>query len=88
MRADRCQLHIPLRALEEPHVQLPLQRLYRLAERRLRHVETSGRMAEMQLFGDGDELAELPQIHDAIRLICFATYSHEKSIFHRHLEGQ
>jgi hypothetical protein len=54
-----------LRPLEELDAELPLQALDALGERRLRHAESIGCPAEMQLLADGDEMAQLTKINHA-----------------------
>ena len=57
-------------ALEQPDPQLGLEGADLLAERRLGDVQTSRRAPEVQLLGDGDEIAKLAEFHDLdLRLI-------------------
>ncbi len=51
-------------AFEQAHAQQVLQRTDLLAERRLRHAEILCRAPEMQLVGDGDEIAQMAKFHD------------------------
>ena len=62
--AGRGQLHAAAGALEQPHPELGLQRGDLLAERRLGDVQPGGGAPEVQLLGDGDEIAKLAQFHD------------------------
>ncbi len=57
------QRHGAPRALEQPHAQLGLQRADLLAQWRLRDVQALGRAREVQLLGDGDEIAQVAQLH-------------------------
>ena len=50
-------------ALEQLHTELGLERADLLAHARLRQVQAIGRPAEVQLLGDGDERAQLPELH-------------------------
>ena len=50
-------------AVQQLHAELAFQRLDRLRQRRLRHVQPLRRPAEVQLFGDGEEVAGLPDFH-------------------------
>ena len=52
-------------AHEQGGVDLALQRADLLAERRLLHVELLGRARDVALVGDGDEVAEMAQFHQA-----------------------
>ncbi len=49
---------MPVIAVEEPRPELFLEHANLLAERRLRHVQTHGGTAEMQLLGQHDEIAD------------------------------
>jgi hypothetical protein len=62
VRAHLGQLHRTLGAREEFDAQRLLQRANGLRQRRLRHGEARGRAAEVFLFGDGNEIAQLAQI--------------------------
>ncbi len=55
------QPHAAPRALEQPHAERLFQHLDLLAERRLRHAEPLGRLAEMLLVGDGQEVRKMAQ---------------------------
>ncbi len=55
--------HAALRALEQPHPELALEVHDRLRERRLRHGEAPRGAAEMQLVGEGDEVAKGAKLH-------------------------
>ncbi len=58
--ARRGQADVVGGAIQQPHAQLPLQPLDLLAQRGLDDVLTGGRPAEMQLFGQRHEIAQLP----------------------------
>src|SRR5690606_30158769 len=58
------QRHMPVAALEQAHAQLLLQRLDLLAQWRLGNAQQFGGPAEMQLLGDGDEIAQVTQLHE------------------------
>jgi hypothetical protein len=49
------ELDLPSAAPEQRYAELPLEPLDLLAERRLRHVQTLGSAAEVQLVGDRQE---------------------------------
>jgi hypothetical protein len=49
--------------------QLLLQRLDLLAQRRLRDAQHLGGAAKVQLFGDGDEVAQMTQFHDRLQQV-------------------
>jgi len=64
--AGRREPYLPARALQEPHAEPALERLDLLAEARLRDVQARRGAAEVELLGDGDEVAEeaeLGEIH-------------------------
>jgi hypothetical protein len=48
--------------VEELDAELPLELADLLAERRLRDLEALRRAAEVQLLGDGDEVAQPPEV--------------------------
>src|SRR4051794_31478973 len=52
-----------LRAVEEPDAELLLELADLLADRRLGDVEPLRGAAEVQLFGDGDEVPEMAEFH-------------------------
>jgi hypothetical protein len=60
-RAGGRQLDAPRGADEQLDAQRGLERLDALAERRLRDVQARGGAAEVQLLGDGDEVAQVAQ---------------------------
>ena len=62
-RTHRRERHRALRAVEQRDAQLLLQRTDLLRQRRLRHRQALGSAAEMQLLGNGHEIAKLAQIH-------------------------
>jgi hypothetical protein len=49
-------------AVEQRRTEQLLERKDRLLQRRLRHVKARGGAAEMELLGDGDEIAQLAQL--------------------------
>ena len=55
--------HAMLVAIEQPGADVGLQPLHRHAQRRLRDVQPLRGAAKAALLGDGDELAELAQVH-------------------------
>jgi hypothetical protein len=57
-RPLRRQAHAALRADEELHAELRLEPSDLLAERRLRDVHAPRGAAEVELFGDGEEVSE------------------------------
>src|SRR5262249_16792143 len=57
------QLDPAVGAVEQPHAQHLFQDLDLLAERGLRDAEARGRAAEMQLFGQHTEVAEVTELH-------------------------
>ncbi len=57
------QRHRAARAREQLHAQLLFQRADLLAERWLRHVQAQRGPREVQLFRDGDEIAQVAQLH-------------------------
>jgi hypothetical protein len=58
-----AQLDPTIGAFEQPRAHLLLQRLNLLAQRWLRDAQHLGGAAEMQFFGDGDEVAQMTQFH-------------------------
>src|SRR2546423_12975103 len=50
------------RAVQKLHPELVLELADRLRKRRLRDVEPFGRMPEMQLLADGEEVPEMPEL--------------------------
>lgn len=52
-------------ALEQARTDFLLQRLDLLAQRRLGDPQALGGAAEVQLLGDGDEIAQVPEFHAA-----------------------
>jgi hypothetical protein len=83
------QCHLAPAALEQGRTQRFLEGGNGLRQRRLGHVQALGGAAEMQLFGDGDEIAQLAEvdIHRYAfpliftRLICCAYHSPANLIF-------
>ena len=57
------QLDAAVGPLQEPDPELGLELADLLAHRGLRDVQALGRAAEVQLLGDGDEVAEVPELH-------------------------
>ena len=64
--ADLGELDAALAALEHAHTELLLDVLDRGRQARLAHERALGGAAEMLLVGDGDQILELGQCHDAI----------------------
>ena len=62
--AGRVQADAPAGAREEPDPEFLLQVGDRPGQRGLRHVEPPGRKADMLLLGRGEEIAEMPELHD------------------------
>ena len=62
--ARRGQLHPAARALQQRAAELGLERVDLLAERRLGDVQSRRGAPEVQLLGDGDEIAKLAEFHD------------------------
>ena len=65
-RTRRGEDNRPAVALEELHPEVSLQGLDLLGKRRTRDVKPLCGTAEVQLLGDGDEVAQLPQLHPVI----------------------
>src|SRR4051812_24003838 len=61
--ARGCERDLPLGAVEEPHAQFLLELANLLTDRRLRHMETLCRSAEVQLLGNRDEVPQMTQFH-------------------------
>ena len=59
----RGQLHMVGGAVQQHHVQLTFEALQLLAQGRLDDVLAGGRPAEVQLLGQGDEVAQLAKLH-------------------------
>jgi hypothetical protein len=57
------QRNAPLGAVQHPNAQLVLELADLLADRRLRHVQSLGGPAEMQLLRDRHEISEMPKVH-------------------------
>src|SRR5262245_43161537 len=57
------QLDTARLATEELHVKLTLDRLELLTERRLLHAKPFGRSRDVRFLSDGDEVAQMPQLH-------------------------
>jgi len=53
----------PAVAVEEADLQVAFERLDLLGQRRAGDAEPCGGAAEVQLFGDGDEVPQLTQLH-------------------------
>jgi hypothetical protein len=51
--------------VEQANLQIAFERLDLLGQRRTRNVQPLGRAREIQLFGDGHEVAQLAQLHPA-----------------------
>src|SRR4029450_713582 len=54
------QLHMTLRAIEEPRLQLPLEPPDLLTQGGLGDMESGGRTPEVQLFGHREEVTQVP----------------------------
>ena len=65
-RTGRRQAHRALGAIEQPQVQLTLQRGNRLGQRGLRHVQTQRGATKMQVLGDRHKLLPHAQFDDAL----------------------
>src|SRR5262245_57162469 len=63
------QLHVTLRPVKQGGVQLPLEATDLLAQRRLRDMEPRSGSPEMELFGHGEEVAQVAQLHMATHII-------------------
>ena len=61
--ASRRQPHSAARPVQQCLAEFALQSLDLRADRRLRDVDPLGRPGEVRLFGDGDEVLELPKLH-------------------------
>jgi hypothetical protein len=64
--AARKEHHPASRSLKERSAELVFERADRSAERRLAHVKTRSGAPDVRLFGDGDEITDLFEAHDAI----------------------
>ena len=62
-RAGRGQLDLALVAQQQRRADLLLELADLLAQRRLGHVQALRRAAEVQLLGDGDEVAQVAELH-------------------------
>ena len=58
--AGRGEPDLPAGPIEQPDTELLLEGPDLLAEARLRHAEAVGGAAEVELLGDGDEIADEP----------------------------
>src|SRR5262245_23672226 len=67
-RSGPRQCHAAAIALEQPEPHFLLQGADLTAQRRLDDVHASRGAAEVELFGDGDEGAEMAKLHDAKRV--------------------
>ena len=61
--ASLRQCHCPAGAIEQPRTQFVLQRADLLAQWRLGDAKALGCATEMQVLGQGDEVAEMAQFH-------------------------
>ena len=61
--AGRRELDPSLRPVEQCDAELLLELAHLLAERRLRDPHAGGGAPEVQLLGDGDEVAEVAELH-------------------------
>src|SRR5204862_6095833 len=62
----RRQMNAAARAREQRRPELGFERLDLTRQWRLRHIEPRGRAAEVQRFGDCDEVPKLAQVHDVL----------------------
>ena len=62
-RPGRGQLDLALVAQQQRRADLLLELADLLAQRRLGHVQALRRAAEVQLLGDGDEVAQVAELH-------------------------
>jgi hypothetical protein len=65
------QRHAARQSAEELHAQVPLQRASLVAERRLLDAQPLGRAGDMPFLGDGDEVAEVTELHAICRVYGF-----------------
>ena len=65
----RCELDVPPDAAQEVHFQLGFEIANLLAQGRLGGVQAVRRAAEMELFGDRHEVAQVPQLHSGFLFI-------------------
>ena len=72
------QAHAARMAHEQRGVDLALERLDLLAERRLLHVELLGRARDVALAGDGDEVAEMAQFHGILLDAAQPAHGHDR----------
>ena len=61
--AGRSQRHGARRSIEQTHPELILELADLLTDRRLRHMHALGRVTEVQLLRDGDEIPKVPKFH-------------------------
>ena len=80
-RAGRGQLHVVGGALQQQYAQLPFQPLQLLAQRGLDDVLACGGPAEVQLLGQGDEVAQLAKLHARRPLIGICHASHATTVW-------
>lgn len=57
------QRETTVRAIEQSYAELLLKTRDRLAERRLRHAEQTGRSAHMKFVGNSEEVAKMAKFH-------------------------
>src|SRR5579872_883846 len=62
-RAGLCQRHAPLTAFEQSHAEFIFQCADLHGQRRLRDVQFLRRTAEVQFFGECDEVAQVAKFH-------------------------
>ena len=62
------QQHATTGALQQGHAQVGLQQAHLAAERRLRDVQLDGGLAEAAHLGNADEVAQLDEVHAAVRV--------------------
>src|SRR5258705_12074484 len=67
------QFHVTLRPVKEGGLQLPLETPDLLAQGRLRDMKSRGGPPKMELFGDGEEIAQVAQLHAATHITNVST---------------
>ena len=68
-RPGRGQLDLALVAQQQLRADLLLELADLLAQRRLGHVQALRRAAEVQLLGDGDEVAQVSELHGSVMMV-------------------
>ena len=67
------QLHVTRRPMEEERLQLLLEAPNLLAQGRLRDMESRSRPSKMKFFGDGEEVAQVAQLHTGTHITNVST---------------